>query len=597
MEDLQTATLLNGIEEIDDPLDLMESQMDYNDDEDDDFNPLLFCPEVSMAVDENPVITNSGPVPNDGNSSPLPYEPVFSTYVDELVVVSFNLTAEEQELRKRLYGPTNPVQISKIHCTACNVHLGSALEGQSNRFVHPLLKVLICKECYHFYTSGEFEKDEDGSELYCRWCGQGGQVLCCSKCEFVFCKRCIRTNFGRKKMFEIRDSDSWDCFRCVPSQIITQRIACYEFFEYVRREMARASSVNNSEIWSKDHSRCCSSKRRAMENGEEVKRPKKKKGDVDPDYNPILEKPIVVPSPQPSLSSTMHTSTPIKAQFSTANKGIVPPKSVQILPRFNKPKDNDIEFVRHIPAPQVGINPVRPGGSVTGYRTMLPPHMRPILQSSTLVRINSQPLPPLLSTGARVLNNSSQARSISSSNMMKHEWFEKTVRAAARVNSHLSYTLTQLNKAQSQAASVEELAVVHNKLQEILSSSINSLIQIRKNLRTEFIAGIKTVRLPSKKVESFANDDDVIFVSAPSTMPAPSTSQVKSVQNVPDPIIIIDNSKKLTTAVNSSSTKPAESTIEKPKSYLKVKSVSELQNVPSECITIPDDTPAPPPPQ
>lgn len=82
----------------------------------------------------------------------------------------------------------NPVQFTKIHCTACNIHLGSALDGQGNRFVHPLLKVLICKNCYHFYTSGEFEKDEDGSELYCRWCGQGGQVMCCSNCEMVFCK-------------------------------------------------------------------------------------------------------------------------------------------------------------------------------------------------------------------------------------------------------------------------------------------------------------------------------------------------------------------------------------------------------------------------
>lgn len=72
---------------------------------------------------------------------------------------------------------------------------------------------------------------------------------------------------------------------------------------------------------------------------------------------------------------------------------------------------------------------------------------------------------------------------------MKHEWFERTVIAAARVNSNLSYTLTQLNRAQANATSVELLAVVHNKLQEILSSSINSLISIRKKLRLEFIEG------------------------------------------------------------------------------------------------------------
>lgn len=131
----------------------------------------------------------------------------------------------------------NPIKFSQIHCTACNIHLGSALDTQRNRFVHPLLKVLVCKNCFHFYTSGEFEKDEDGSELYCRWCGQGGQVICCSKCEFVFCKKCIRHNFGRKKVKFITESDDWDCFRCDPTQLKYLRALCAELFDYVRREL------------------------------------------------------------------------------------------------------------------------------------------------------------------------------------------------------------------------------------------------------------------------------------------------------------------------------------------------------------------------
>ncbi|XP_048516824.1 transcriptional regulator ATRX-like isoform X2 [Dendroctonus ponderosae] len=110
--------------------------------------------------------------------------------------------------------------------------------GANNRFVHLLLKVLICKNCYHFNTSGEFKKDEDGSELYCRWCGQGGQVLCCSSCEFVFCKRCIKNNFGVKKFKEIRNSDDWSCFRCHPEQLSSLRASCAEFMEYYRTELA-----------------------------------------------------------------------------------------------------------------------------------------------------------------------------------------------------------------------------------------------------------------------------------------------------------------------------------------------------------------------
>uniref|UniRef100_A0A6P7GMS2 Transcriptional regulator ATRX-like n=1 Tax=Diabrotica virgifera virgifera TaxID=50390 RepID=A0A6P7GMS2_DIAVI len=160
---------------------------------DEDFDPSLLMPELSMEIEEAPVITHSdAPAPKpDGSNSPLRlYDPIFSTFVDEITgaEIDFNLTAEELELKAKTFGEKNPVQLTKIHCTACNIHLGSALDGQGNRFVHPLLKVLICKKCYHFYTSGEFEKDEDGSELYCRWCGQGGQVLCCANCEMVFCK-------------------------------------------------------------------------------------------------------------------------------------------------------------------------------------------------------------------------------------------------------------------------------------------------------------------------------------------------------------------------------------------------------------------------
>ena len=41
---------------------------------------------------------------------------------------------------------------------------------------HPVLGVAICRRCKDFYASGEWTKDEDGCDQFCRWCAQVRQT-------------------------------------------------------------------------------------------------------------------------------------------------------------------------------------------------------------------------------------------------------------------------------------------------------------------------------------------------------------------------------------------------------------------------------------
>lgn len=140
------------------------------------------------------------------------------------VVFYDNVTEEE----KKYYdenGPTmDSVETMNIQCTACWKQVNHHV--MNNIMRHPDLGVAVCRTCRYFYEgddNAEWEKDEEGSDLYCRWCAQGGEVVGCDKCQYVFCKRCITRNLGRKKFAEINDSDEWSCFSCDPSQIFKER--------------------------------------------------------------------------------------------------------------------------------------------------------------------------------------------------------------------------------------------------------------------------------------------------------------------------------------------------------------------------------------
>lgn len=182
----------------------------------------------------------------NGNATLLDGTPVV-----EPVPVELQQRAE----RKRARGSSarhasrffHPGVLDVVKCTVCatKLHLGGCTLK-----VHPTLKVIVCKRCKNFYTQQTFLKDVAGKDENCRWCGDGGDLICCDTCSNAFCKRCIKRNLGRSVLhsFEsLDDSEQWHCFVCDPTPIESLQSQCSQImselaeFEAVCKQRQEAS--------------------------------------------------------------------------------------------------------------------------------------------------------------------------------------------------------------------------------------------------------------------------------------------------------------------------------------------------------------------
>ncbi|XP_061581077.1 transcriptional regulator ATRX isoform X2 [Cololabis saira] len=118
----------------------------------------------------------------------------------------------------------------KVSCTACGKQVNQFQRNSLHK--HPALKVLICKSCYNYYTSDDISRDSDGMDEQCRWCAEGGKLICCDYCNNAFCKKCILRNLGRKELSSITDENSkWHCFVCQSEPLQDLVLKCRSIME------------------------------------------------------------------------------------------------------------------------------------------------------------------------------------------------------------------------------------------------------------------------------------------------------------------------------------------------------------------------------
>ncbi|KYN31811.1 Transcriptional regulator ATRX [Trachymyrmex septentrionalis] len=187
---------------------------------------------------------------------------------------------EESNYHKLIFGnDIASVRFRRIHCTACDIHIGSAPAQANNMFEHPVLRTLLCSNCRDFYGDGCFEQGDDATDMFCRWCANGGNLYCCSYCSNTFCYKCIRRNFSSLVRKKIEADEKWKCFVCHPSDLYNARAVCWALLQHVqtvKRILSQDKKMSTQEIEEKmnlDESTCCprrsKRKRRRLESNSE----------------------------------------------------------------------------------------------------------------------------------------------------------------------------------------------------------------------------------------------------------------------------------------------------------------------------------------
>lgn len=179
-----------------------------------------------------------------------------------------------------------------VSCTACGQQVNHFQKDSIYR--HPSLHVLICKNCFKYYMSDDISRDSDGMDEQCRWCAEGGNLICCDFCHNAFCKKCILRNLGRKELSTIMDENNqWYCYICHPEPLLDLVTACNSVFENLEqllqqnKKKIKVDNEKSNKVC--DHtSRFSPKKNNSNCNGEEKKLDDSSSGSVTYSYSALV---------------------------------------------------------------------------------------------------------------------------------------------------------------------------------------------------------------------------------------------------------------------------------------------------------------------
>ncbi|XP_017222629.1 protein CHROMATIN REMODELING 20 [Daucus carota subsp. sativus] len=164
----------------------------------------IFCKTALLEVHE--ARGSKRPRDNDGLSSDLLNTDDVSNMLNEHI--QQNLQGEECSSGLVISHGMQSLK-GDFLCTACHK---VAIEVHP----HPLLDVIICRDCKSLLEAKNCVKDPECSECYCEWCGQKSNLISCNSCKLLICSTCIKRNLGEKCLFEAEEF-GWTCCCCSPS--------------------------------------------------------------------------------------------------------------------------------------------------------------------------------------------------------------------------------------------------------------------------------------------------------------------------------------------------------------------------------------------